>query len=194
MTLYKFVRGLASIIFKIIFPFEIRGDRELIDYNNLVICANHWSNWDPLFLSVVFKKPIHWLAKIELFKIPILGGFLKSLGVIAIDRDGNDVKAMKNAMRVLKNGKILGVFIEGTRVKEVDYNNAKAGAIVIGDKTKSPLLPVYIKSDYKLFRKTKIIIGEEFFIHKEENLKLLSSDYENYSIKLLETIYNLDEE
>lgn len=193
MTFYKIVRGIALFIFKIFYPLEIIGDRELNNYKNVVICANHWSNWDPLFLSLAFKRPIHWLAKIELFKNPILGRFLSALGVIPIDRDGNDIKAMKNAMRVLKNGNILGIFIEGTRVKEVNFNNAKAGAIVIGVKTKSPLLPVYIESNYKIFGRTRIIIGSEFYINYGEDKKISGEEYEEYSRKLLERIYTLDE-
>lgn len=80
---------------------------------------------------------------------------LRSLNVFPVDRDGNDIKALKEGVKRLKDGKLLGIFIEGTRVKEYDPANAKPGPILIANLANKTILPVKIDTNYKLFSKSK---------------------------------------
>lgn len=184
--LYSVLRKIFQFLI-LIFNIEIRGDRDILkNYKNVLVCANHSSNWDPFFLSVVFRRKISWLAKIELFKNPIQRKLLLSLDTIPIDRDKADLKAIKEAMRCLKGGGVLGIFIEGTRVSNENEDNAKSGAIMIADKTSSPIIPVKVSSSYRLFKKTVITIGEVIYLDIDK------SQYELEAKKLWNKIYELD--
>ena len=97
-------------------------------------------------------------------------------------------------MRLLKNEGVLGIFPEGTRVKEMNLENAKPGVALIGVKTKSPILPVYIEGTYKPFSKLKVSFGEAFDFSDSYGEKLTTNDYKIYGQEILRTIYSIKSE
>ena len=127
------------------------------------------------------------MAKKELFKNKLIGGFLSKLGAFPIDREGNDLAAIKKALKILKNEKVLGIFPEGTRMKEVDYTRIKSGIALIAQKTNSRVLPVYIEGDYKPFRKTRIHFRKPVMINKE--IKYSPEELENISQDIMRIVY-----
>ena len=149
------------------------------------------SNWDPIFISIIFPRQISWMGKKELFQNKLLAFLLSKLNVFPIDREGSDLAAMKKALRLLKEEKVLGLFPEGTRVEKFDPNNAKSGVALISYKSKSPILPVYIESNYKLFNKVNIIIGEPIDLEEKIDGKPSSDDYLEISKEVLTKIYGL---
>lgn len=188
---YKIVCFFVGIIIRIFYPIRIIGDRYLINYEGIVLCPNH-SHWiDPIFISVHLKRQVHWMGKKELFKNKFLSKIFHGLGVIPVDRQGNDIQAVKNSLKVLKKGEILGIFMEGTRVTSYNPENAKSGAVMIGDKANVPFIPVYIDSEYRFFKRSKIIIGKPMSFQKEDGSKLTHEDYQGYSKDLLKQIYEL---
>ena len=68
--LYRIVRRILWLYFKLVYRFEILNIENLPSKGPYMICSNHRSNWDPIFISGVIKEPIHWMAKKELFKKP----------------------------------------------------------------------------------------------------------------------------
>lgn len=154
---YRFVRAFLSIITKLIMPIELVGIEKFPKEGSFVLCSNHISYWDPVVLGIAFNRPLRFMAKIELFKNKIFGWILDQLGAFPVDREKNDISAIKKALTILKNGEILAIFLEGTRTHEVDLDGAKEGAAMLADRAKTQIFPVYIDSSYKLFRRTKII-------------------------------------
>lgn len=77
MILYKLLVPIVRIIINVLFKVELNNWESIPKEDGLIICANHWSNWDPFFISVFFPQEIHWMAKKELFKNPILKFLLK---------------------------------------------------------------------------------------------------------------------
>jgi 1-acyl-sn-glycerol-3-phosphate acyltransferase len=130
------------------------------------------------------------MAKIEAMKAPILGAFLKSIGVFAVDRGRPDIGAIKTAMKILKEGGIVGIFPEGTRKKE-DGNGAKTGAIMLAVKTGAKLLPVYIPRVKKIFTRVPVVIGEPYTLAKPEAGR---EGYEAYAEELMNKILDLKKE
>lgn len=175
-----------SVFLRVLYRVEVEGLENVPMEGRLVICANHANNLDPLLVSIVFPRQISWMAKKELFKNKVLGNILKKLGVFAVDRDSTDISAVKNSLRILKDGGVLGIFPEGTRVKGFDINNAKAGIGLLAAKSKSVVLPIYIDSNYKLFKQVKLIIGKPIDLSQEE-----SKDYAEISKNILRSIYDL---
>lgn len=190
--MYKFAQGLLKILFSLAFNVKIHIKDEYKFFNKkCIICSNHNSNLDPLIIGAYYKRQIYFMAKKELFKNKILSALLYKLEVFPVDRKGLSLTAIKNALRVLKDDKILGIFPEGTRVKDYDSENAKPGIAMIAYKSKSPVLPVYIDADYRFRGKINIYFGEpkDYFneVNESGNIKL----YNKISKEILNDIYML---
>ena len=132
-----------------------------------IVCANHTSNWDPVFMALAARKPIRFMGKIELFKIPILSPIFLALGAFPVDRGNNDISAIKTAMTILKNKETLMIFPEGTRNRSEEII-AKAGVVTIAVHTDAKIIPVFISSPIRLFHKVRIVVGEEIYYSKKE--------------------------
>ena len=131
------------------------------------------------------------MAKKELFKNKIFAKLLFSLGVFPVDREGNDLTAIKKSLRLLKEERVLGIFPEGTRVKYFNDDFIKSGLALIAVKSQSPVLPVYSEGNYKLFSKIKIIIGQPIYIELEDNAKLSNEKYTEISKDIMKKVYEL---
>jgi possible 1-acylglycerol-3-phosphate O-acyltransferase len=168
---YRFLRVFGKIFIRPIFGLELRGKENLPDDNGFILCANHWSNWDPVFIAIMISWPIRFMGKKELFKNPILGAFLRKLGVFPINREGRDLKSLKYAIGLVNDDKTVAIFPEGTRVDGISRSNLKEGVSYIALKAKCDLVPVEIISSYKPFQKTIIKINKPIEIDKYLSLK-----------------------
>src|SRR5699024_9236133 len=149
MFLYKFLKVVLSVIFRIIFRIHVINKQDLTNKNeSLIICSNHISALDPIILAINFDRHINFMAKKELFKNKLVGKFLKTLGAFPIDRQELDMKSIRYSMNLLKENKVLGIFPEGTRVKKVDSSNMKEEIGLMASRTNSNMLPIYIERDY----------------------------------------------
>ena len=144
-----------------------------------VVCANHISATDPISLCYAFRKnQVHFMAKKELFKIPVLSWLIKMLGAFPVDRSGNDVGAIKTAISLVGNGGCLGIFPQGHRYPGEDprETKVKTGAAMIAAKNHADVVPVYLwtkKRKKTLFGRVYVVIGEkipieEFGYNEEE--------------------------
>lgn len=188
---YKIVKCLVGFFLKIFYRFKLTGKENIPLDGRLVICANHRSNWDPVLISVIFPRQVHWMAKKELFKNKTLAWIIYKLESFPVDRHDTDISAIKNSLRVLKGEKVLGIFPEGTRIESFDLNNAKAGTALLAIKSQSLVLPMYIDSTYKIFNKVKINIGKPIDLSIYYNQKLGNDEYLNITQNILEEIYKL---
>jgi 1-acyl-sn-glycerol-3-phosphate acyltransferase len=188
---YRFFYTLLYPIFHLLYGLR-PIHRERIPDGPLLVCANHSMLTDPLFISFSFGigRHLRYMAKIELMRAPILGPILNSIGVFGVDRGKNDVNSIKTALRILKDGGIVGIFPEGTRKKE-DNNEAKKGAIMLAAKTGAPILPVYIPRVKRLFTKVPVVIGEPYTVPKTDNGK---EGYDIYAEELMNKISDLRKE
>jgi 1-acyl-sn-glycerol-3-phosphate acyltransferase len=133
-------------IFKtVLYPLKTKG-RENIPEGPAMVCANHSSYTDPIMISYAFGLPniLHFMAKIELFRIPLLGRYIKAMGSFGVDRGTNDMNAVRTAMKYIKSGEKVMIFPEGTRVLEEDAAAGKIGAVRIAMRLNVPIVPVYI--------------------------------------------------
>ena len=187
---YSIIKFLVGVFLRIFYKVRVVGIENVPVSGKLVICSNHASNWDPLFISIVFPRQISWMAKKELFKNRILSSILYKLGAFPVDRGDTDITAIKNALKVLKSDKVLGIFPEGTRVKGFDLNNAKPGVALLTVKSNATVLPIHISSNYRLFNKIKVNIGEPITFSSED---VQAKDYTKISQQILYSIYDLKE-
>lgn len=169
-----FYNVIVWIVKIFLFPFyriKVFGRENIPENKDVIVCANHWSNLDPIFLSISLPIKFNYMAKKELFEIPVLRGILSKAGAFPVDREGSDLKALRHAIGLIKDGNTLGIFPEGTRVKEINRNNMHEGVGFIALKSKADILPIEIITSYRIFSKVELHIKEPISIEEYSGLK-----------------------
>ena len=182
---YRFIYLILRLIATPLFMIKVHGYENIPQDRKFIVCANHKSFLDPVFVAMALDRQIHFIAKKELFEIPILKNILKSLNAIPAQRDGKDLSVLSDSIKLIKTWKILGIFPEGTRVKEIKRENIKDGAGYIALKSKTDILTIEIISSYKPFCKTDLYIKnliqiEDFEKYKSKDAmeKIMDETYE----------------
>lgn len=158
--MYQILKFIGTPIIYLLFLPKIIGRKNTRVKGRAVIISNHLSMWDPLFIAVMFRRQIYWMGKIELFKNKFLKFFFTLVKTFPVRRGEGDLPAIRHAFNVLRKEKLLGIFPEGTRVKGAGLRKFEPGTSMIALKNKAPVIPIYIKGEYKFFRRMTMIIGE----------------------------------
>jgi 1-acyl-sn-glycerol-3-phosphate acyltransferase len=143
-VLYAILKPLAVLVMRLLFDLRSRGTEHVPAEGPLLIVANHVSVLDPPLVGGAAPRQLAFLAKAELFQIPLFGGLIRRLGARPLRREGADAGALRTALRVLKDGGALLVFPEGTRGEEGVLGRAKPGAGMLAVLGGAPVIPVYI--------------------------------------------------
>lgn len=190
--LYKIAVLILKIFVFIAFDLKIyNADRINKTKGGLIACGNHTSMLDPIILAVSSKRQIHYMGKKELFDHKFLGYLFKKLGAFPVDRSGASLSAIRSSLEVLKADGVLGIFPEGTRVKQYDENNAKPGIALIANKAKADIVPFYIRGPYKFRGKIEIFFGEEKNYFENFEGRAGTEAYTEIGRQILEDIYKL---
>lgn len=157
----KFFAGLFRRLYRIK---VINESKEPLD-KNYVVCCNHTSLMDVVIIAIALKNQLRFMAKKEIFKVPILNWFVKSMGAFPVDRKSGDVGAIKKTIEILKDGDCVGIFPQGTRCpyKNPRETPTKDGIGMVSLRANVGILPVAIKTKkgkLRMFRKTELVIGE----------------------------------
>lgn len=160
---FHFLYDLIWPFFNLIRPLRVIG-RENIPEGPVVICPNHTTIGDPFYVVYAFGRhyPVRAMAKIQIMRVPVIGWFLSKAGVFGVDRGHADMKAVKTALKFLKDGNKLLLFPEGTRVREGEDVAAKTGAAMFATRTGAPLMPIYIQKKKRLFARNVVVIGQPY--------------------------------
>ena len=164
MWFYNAVTWILKWVSKLFFGTKTIGlENENVD-GPVVYAINHMSNWDPVIVACETRKPINFMAKKELFDVPVLKWLLKALGAFPIDRTGNDLATLKMTVSALKDGGRICLFPQGTRCPDVEPSSTeiKGGTALLVKHSKATVIPVGIYTKnyrVKLFRKVYVVIG-----------------------------------
>ena len=163
MTFYHVAYTVIKPLIRLFFPYRAVGLENLPE-GGALLCANHISGWDPFLIAVSLPRDSRLvvMAKDELFHIPVVGFLLRKLGIFPVKRGGNDLGAMKTAIRSLNEGKRLLVFPEGTRGGSEGAVEAKGGVAVLASRPGTPMVPVYCGTKQKFLHRTTIVFGEPY--------------------------------
>tara|TARA_B100000242_G_scaffold165486_1_gene118246 strand:- start:111 stop:731 length:621 start_codon:yes stop_codon:yes gene_type:complete len=195
--IYKLVSKLFVLpIYKFLFKGHLIGRENIPQKDCFIMVSNHGSLLDPPFLGHALGRNISFMAKAELFKIPILGFVIKACGAYPVKRGIVDKNTIKTACKKLLNNNCIGIFIDGTRQKNGRVNKPKQGAALLAYKNQKLLLPVAIVNSHKLIRFkffipifSKIIIKVGNPIQPPQSS--LRDDLNSVTMELQESINNL---
>ena len=177
--LYRIVRTLGYPIFLLLYRPEFEGRNNIPKSGSVILAGNHTNNLDAAIMLAGPRRVVHMLAKKELFKSKISNAFFRSMGCIPVDRKIHDENAKSEAIEVLKNNEVIGIFPEGTVNRTDDIILPfKYGAVSFAKKTGAYIVPFTITGKYKLFRRSiKITYGKPYKVTDDleiENEKLMN--------------------
>lgn len=191
---YKVVIAILKVLVFIVFDLKVHNSESINkSEGSLIACGNHQSMIDPVILAVSTKRQIHFMGKKELFDNKIFGYLFRKLGAFPVDRQGVSMSAIKSSLAVLNNKGVLGIFPEGTRVKEYNEENAKPGIALIANKAKANIIPFYIKGPYKFRGRLEIYFGEEKNYFENLEGKASTETYTEIGKQILKDIYSLSD-
>lgn len=156
MLLWYFFWILLRPTFRFVFGLDLRG-AEHQPPGPHIVAANHRSHVDPVLLGACFspRRRIHYMAKEDLFRVPLLATLIKILGAFPVKRGAGDERALAKVEALIREGKIVGMFPEGERQppEQKDFGRARTGTVRLAMKLKVPVLPVYIEGTEKMLGK-----------------------------------------
>ncbi len=200
-VVYRIVRTLIWLPVRIFLRvhWRDRDNEPLPETGPYLVCANHQTALDVVFLCAALRRQQpHFMAKAELFKVPVLGWLVRKLGAFPVARGKGDVGAIKHAIKLLQEGRSVGVFPQGTRMpgKELRDCSVKAGAGMIAARAGAQVLPVYIKMKdrkWRFFRRVDVIVGKPIPFESFGYDPDASGEYARITGEIYEQICLLDE-
>ncbi len=199
---YAVIRFLLGLPARLLFRVRrknIKNEPKRVDGPYLV-CANHQTVLDVVFIAASLKRQQpHFMAKAELFKVPVLGWLVRKLGAFPVSRGKGDVGAVKHSIQLLKSGRSVGMFPQGTRCPEKDPRecSVKFGAGLIAAHAGATVLPVHIKMKnykWKFFRRVQVIVGEPIPFENFRYQEGVAGEYARITGMIYEEICRLGEE
>lgn len=191
--IYRFLRRLFTLMFQYLCRWRIEGLENVPAEGPVIIASNHVSNWDPIIIGCALHRKIHFMAKAELFSMPVVGWFVKALGAYPVERGKSGRQAIKASLEILAQNELIGLFPEGTRSKTGEVGEAKAGTVMIAAKGKATIIPVGLHNSQHVFSKGwfrpfAIYFGQPIKIELPEGEKLTSKRLESLSDDLMAEI------
>jgi len=162
---YRFARCLLSIFSFLFYPCKLINPEQANLEKPFILICNHQSMMDPVLLGVKFPQyEIHFIGKREITKFLPLKWIVERLHMIAVSRHMSDLAAMRAAGAVLKSGEVLGIFPEGRRSCGSPMEQMESGVSLLALRHKTPLLPVYITSRPRPFRRVSMVIAPPILV------------------------------
>lgn len=184
MNIYTFSKGFFAFLFKIFSRWEIRGIEHVPLEGPIILASNHRSNLDPVVIAAAAPRKLSFLAKEELFRIPLVSWYIKQFDSLPVKRGSGDRGAFKAALKALEEGKVFAIFPEGTRSKTKELLPPKPGVAMIALKAKVPVVPVAISGTERLGGKIRVTFGEPLFFDTGDQ-KASRQDLERISEEIM---------
>jgi 1-acyl-sn-glycerol-3-phosphate acyltransferase len=199
--LYRIGHALCTVGAVLGFRLKIYGRENLIEEGPAILASNHASFIDPPLVGVACHKEIYYLARKSLFLKPVIGRLITQLNTVPVDRDRGDVGAVRAILQILKAGKRIVVFPEGTRSSDGNLQPAKAGVGLIIAKSLAPVVPIRIFGSYaalprtggiRWFSPVTLVVGKPIYFTKQDLGTGERSVYQELSDRVMTAIAALE--
>ena len=190
--IYLLVVAVLRLFVPLIFRVRVEGSAQIPKTGAVVLAANHRSLWDPVFVVLASQRPVHFMAKEELFRVPILGFFLPHLKAFPVRRGAHDREAIRRALSVLGQGNVLGIFVEGTRNKQESIMPLKRGAAMLASRSDASIVPIAIQ---RIKRRITIRVGTPLMadwqtVDRKSTYELINQHLQEALMHMLEPVPN----
>lgn len=191
---YRFLRWFFHLLYTVLFSAKAYTTENIPLEGGVVVAANHLSNWDPMLISCFVDRPIAYMAKQELFDVPILGRALYTLHSFPVRRGIGDRQAVRMAVGKLQRGECMGLFPEGHRSKTGELQKAANGAALIAAKAKVPVIPTAVINTNRIFKAgsffpaIKVIYGKPVYYKSD---KIDKVELQRFTAEIMQQIQNL---
>ncbi|MBV8483107.1 MAG: 1-acyl-sn-glycerol-3-phosphate acyltransferase [Verrucomicrobia bacterium] len=198
--IYRLGYTLSLVVAKLAFRLRIYGRENLIEDGPAILASNHASYLDPPLVGVCCRKDVHFLARKSLFEKPVFGPLLTQLNTVPVDRDRGDVGAVRAMIKLLKSGKRVLVFPEGTRSSDGNLQSARAGVGLLIAKSLAPVVPVRVFGSYAALPRSggirfvpiTVVIGKPLFFTEQDLGTDERSAYQVLSDRVMSAIAALE--
>ena len=198
--IYRIGYTVCKVAAILAFRLRIYGRENLIEEGPAILASNHASYLDPPLVGVSCRKDIYYLARKSLFEKPVFGPLISQLNTVPIDRDRGDVAAVRAILHLLKAGKRVVVFPEGTRSTDGNLQPARAGVGLIIAKSLAPVVPIRIFGSYAALPRSggirfipiTLVVGKPLFFTKQDLGTEERSVYQVLSDRVMSAIAALE--
>ena len=156
----RVVRAIVSAWFAVFHPIKVTGREHIPREGAFILALNHLSFRDAFTAFLLMPDDAKYMAKKELFRFGPLRWFIQKIGAFPVDRENNDLNAMRTALNVLKEGHPLVIFPEGHRYGDGQIHEIKPGAAFIALRAGVPVIPARIHTHYRPFCRVRVAVGE----------------------------------
>ncbi len=197
---YWFFANLTRLLARIFFGYRILHRERLPETGGLILAANHQSYFDPPLVGICSHRAVHYLARKNLLEMPLLGPLLPDMNVIPVDRDGNDMSALKTVIKKIKSGEGVVLFPEGTRSIDGQLQPAQPGIGLVIAKTLAPVVPMRIFGSFEAFPRgsktprlhpIRVVVGEPIHFTAEDVANADRETYQRLSQRVMDAIAQL---
>lgn len=198
MTLvYNIFYNLAKLLARLIFQMRVVHPERMIEEGPLILAVNHASFFDPPLAGICSRRGVYYLARKTLLKWPFFGPLFPAMNVIPVERDGNDMSALREVIKKIREGNGVVLFPEGTRSRDGNLQPARAGIGLVIAKTGAPVLPMRIFGAYDAFPKDSkrmritritVVIGKPLHFSAAELSGVSRERYQELGDRVMEAI------
>lgn len=160
MNLYPLGKALCTAVLKPFYRIKVIGQENFPKEQGVLLCTNHIDNLDPPVVGLTAPRPVHFMAKEELFQLPVLKAVLPKVNAFPVKRGLSDRQAIRKALELLRSGQVVGMFPEGTRSKTGELGKGLTGAGFFALKGDALVMPCAIIGPYRPFKQLKVVYGE----------------------------------
>ena len=198
MTLtYNIFYNLAKLLARVFFRMRVVHPERMVESGPLILAVNHTSYFDPPLAGICSRRGVYYLARKTLLQWPFFGPLFPAMNVIPVERDGNDMSALREVIKKIKEGNGVVLFPEGTRSKDGNIQPARAGIGFVIAKTGAPVLPMRIFGAYDAFPKNSkrlhftqitVVIGEPLVFSPNDLASATRETYQALSDRVMKAI------
>ena len=197
LRFYRFAKVLCNVVCKLWFKLEYYGMENLPKDRGYILVGNHQSYWDPVMMGLKLDTTLTFMANEKLFHKPVLAPVIRGLGAFPVNLKKPDMTAIRTAKKVVKDGKVLALFPEGTRSHDGKLLKIKGGVIYIASVTGEDVVPVCITYQNGGKFRSRILIRYGEVIPNREILEGKKKDTESMrqaAAKLQAVVQRLQDE